>query len=82
MYEPSRKLEPGGCREVWTLTCAAFAVLLPLILAMLGILGAVAAVFFLLAVHPALALLPLAGLIVGIYVYARWERDHSQPPDP
>ena len=81
MYEPSHREEPAGCRETWVLTRAAFAVLLPLLLALIGVLGAVVAALFLLAVHPALALVPIGVLAVGVYLFARWERARSRPPD-
>ncbi len=81
MYEPPRQEEPGGCRETWALTRAAFVVLLPVVLALLAVLGALAAVLILLTVHPALALLPIAALMVAIYLFARWEQRRFRPPD-
>ncbi len=81
MYEPPRQEEPAGCRETWVLTRAAFAVLLPLLLAMIGVLSAVVAALALLAVHPALALLPIAALALGVYLFARWERRRFRPPE-
>lgn len=81
MYEPPRQEEPGGCRETWLLTRAAFAVLLPPLLALAGILGALVAVLILLTVHPALALLPIAAVAAAVYLFARWERGRFRPPD-
>lgn len=81
MYEPQRAEGPSGCLDTLVLTRAAFAVLLPPLLAILAVLGGVTAAVVLLAVHPALALLPIAGLGVGIYLFARWERGRSRPPD-
>ncbi len=81
MYEPPRQEEPSGCRETWVLSRAAFAVLLRPLLAMIGVLGAVAAALILYATHPALALLPIVALAVGVYLFARWERGRDRPPD-
>ena len=81
MYEPPRQHEPSGCRETFVLTRAAFGVLLPPLLAVLAVLGALTAALVLFAVHPALALLPIAALIMGIVLFARWERRRFRPPD-
>jgi hypothetical protein len=81
MYETPRGEEPGGCRETWVLTLAAFAVLMPPLLALAAVLGALVAVLILLTVHPALALLPIAALVVSIYLFARWEQRRFRPPD-
>ena len=81
MYEPPRQREPAGCRETFVLTRAAFGVLLPPLLAVLAVLGALTAALVLFAVHPALALLPIAALIMGIVLFARWERRRFRPPD-
>lgn len=62
------------------LTRAAFAVLLPPVMALVGVLGALAAVLILLTVHPALALLPLAALALAVYLFARWEQGRFRPP--
>ncbi len=81
MYEPPREEEPSGCRDTLVLTRAAFAVLLPPLLAIIAVLGAVSVAVALLSVHPALALLPIAVLAVGVYLFARWERGRFRPPD-
>ena len=80
MYEPPRhEEERPGCRDVWVLSRATFAVILWPLLAMFGVLGAVGLAFALLAVHPALALLPIAALVAGLLLFARWEG--RGPPD-
>ncbi len=81
MYEPPRQEEPSGCRETWVLTRAVFAVLLPPLLAVAGVLAALVAALVLFALHPALALLPIAALVVVVLLFARWERRHIRPPD-
>ena len=63
------------------LTRAVFSVLLPPLAAMIGVLGAVVFALVLFAVHPALALLPLGALGVGMFLFARWERGRFRPPD-
>ncbi len=81
MYEPPRQVELGGCGETWLITRAVFAVLLPLMLALVGMLGALVITVVLFAVHPALALLPVAALGLGAFLFARWERRRFRPPE-
>ena len=59
---------------------AAFAVLAVPLLAMIGVLGVVVAIVFLFAIHPALALLPIAALVGAVYLFARWEQRRFRPP--
>lgn len=80
VYEPPPQEEPAGCRETWVLTRATFAVLIPLLLALIAVLATVVAALILFAVHPALALLPIAALAVGVWLFARWERRRFRPP--
>ncbi|OGO50878.1 MAG: hypothetical protein A2148_07960 [Chloroflexi bacterium RBG_16_68_14] len=63
------------------LTRAVFAVLLPLLVALIAVLGAVAGAVVLFALHPVLALLPIAALAVALALYARWERTRFRPPE-
>ena len=81
MYEPPRQDERPGCRETWVITRAVFAVLLPVLLAIMGVLGAAVAAFVLFAVHPALALAPVGLLAGAVYLFARWEQGQPRPPD-
>ena len=81
VYEPRRQEEPSGCRETLVLTRAVFAVLLPPLLAVAGVLASLVAAIVLFALHPALALLPIAALLVAVLLFARWERRHIRPPD-
>ena len=80
MYEPPPEERPG-CRDTLVLTRAVFAVILPALGAMLFVLGSVTAAIMLLAVHPALALLPIAALVAGVVLFARWERQRFRPPE-
>ena len=58
MYE-TQEQAPGGCREVLLLTRIAFQILLPAILALMGVMLLVLFLFYALATHPALALIPI-----------------------
>ena len=80
VYEPPRQAEPGGCGETWLIIRAVFAVLLPIMLVLIGLLGALAITVVLFAVHPALALLPVAALALATFLFARWERRRFRPP--
>lgn len=80
VYEPPRQTEPGGCGETWLITRAIFAVLLPIMLVMIGMLGALVITVALFAAHPALALLPVAALVLAGFIFARWERRRYRPP--
>lgn len=81
MYQLPADNDRPGCLDTLVLTRAALAMLLPLMLAIGGLLGLVVLAFYLFAVHPALALLPVAALAVGVAAYARWERHKFRPPD-
>lgn len=80
MYEvPKQEVKPG-CRDVWVISLAVFAVILPVMLALMALLGGVTLAFVLFTVHPALALIPLAVMVLGIYAFAWWERGRFKPP--
>jgi uncharacterized membrane-anchored protein len=72
--------EKPGCRDVWILTRAVFGVILPVLGVFIAILVALAVAFMLFAVHPALALLPIAALGAVIFAFAFWERSNYGPP--
>jgi hypothetical protein len=80
MYEPPPDERPG-CRETLILTRAAFAVLIPVLVAMIGVLVFVLAVLLLLFTHPVLALLLIAAVVGGITLFARSRRGRSRPPE-
>ncbi|MCH8850293.1 MAG: hypothetical protein IIC89_05645 [Chloroflexi bacterium] len=79
MYEPPREETPG-CRDTLVLTRAAYGLLLPPLIGMFAVLALITGAVFLFAVHPALALLPVALLAGAIYVFARWDRNRNIPP--
>jgi len=80
MYEPPLDERPG-CRETLILTRATFAVLIPVLLAMIAVMVIVLATLLLLFTHPVLALLLIAAVVGGIILFARWERGRSRPPE-
>ena len=59
---------------------AMFAVILPVMLAMMALLGGVVLAFVLLTVHPALALIPIAVIVLAVYAFARWDQKRDRPP--
>lgn len=73
MYEVPQDERPG-CRETWVITRVVFSIVLPVVIAGLVIVVALGLALVLYDIHPALALLPVAGVGVGIYLFARWER--------
>jgi hypothetical protein len=80
MYE-SPPQQPSGCRDVFVLTRAVFAIILPAVLALVAVLGAFMAALILLTVHPALVLIPVGVVLLGLYLFARWERKRFRPPE-
>lgn len=74
--EPPSGEEPHGCRDVLLLTQAAFGVLLLPLGILLGAIFVLVAIVFLFSHAWWLGLLGLAGLAIGIFFYARWERSH------
>jgi hypothetical protein len=81
MYEPPSRDQRSGCRETWLLTRATFAIIIPALAAMIAVLAAIVGTIILFAIHPALALLPVAAVAVAIALYARWERKRFRPPE-
>jgi hypothetical protein len=78
VYESQR--EPSGCMEIYVLTRAAFGILIWPMLALFAVLGMLMLAFVLFSVHPALALLPIAAIILGVVLFARWEQKRFRPP--
>ena len=72
--EARRQDEPGGCREVFVMTRAAYEVLLPLIAAIGGLIFLLLAALFLLSVHPVLVLIPLIPVAAGVLWIVRRDR--------
>ncbi len=82
MYEVPQQDQRPGCRDAWVITVAVFAVVLPVMFALLALVGALTLAFVLFTVYPALALIPLAAMVIGIYAFARWEQKRFRPPGP
>jgi hypothetical protein len=76
--QPEEK--PPGCLDALFITRAVFAVIAPVVIAMMLILLVIGLIFVLFAQHPALALIPIALVAVGIWLYARWEQQRFRPP--
>ncbi|MEX0785612.1 MAG: hypothetical protein WD939_03150 [Dehalococcoidia bacterium] len=74
MYEPVPQDERPGCRETLVITRVVFSIVLPVVFAGLAIVVALGLALVLYDIHAALALLPVGGVVAGIYVFARWER--------
>ena len=81
MYEPPRQEDAPGCRDTLVLTRAVFAVILLPVLALIVLLGVLGGALFLFSIHPALALLPVAAIVLAIFLFAQWERRNIRPPD-
>ncbi len=79
MYEVPQQEERPGCRDVWVLTLAMFSVILPVIFAMMAVLGGITLAFVLFTVHPALGLIPIAVLGLAVYAFARWDQHRNRP---
>ncbi len=80
MYEVPKQDARPGCRDVWVITLAVFAVILPIVGVIIALLGALIATFVLLTIHPALALIPIALTAAAIFAFMRWERQRFKPP--
>ena len=73
--------KPPGCMDALIITRAVFAVIIPVMLVLFAVLGLAAMIFILFTVQPALALIPLGILLVGLWLFARWEQGRAPPPD-
>lgn len=80
MYEVPQQDQRPGCRDVWVITLSVFAVILPVMLALMALLGGVVLAFVLFTVHPALALIPIAVIVLAVYAFARWDQKRDRPP--
>jgi hypothetical protein len=78
--QPERDEEkPPGCLDVILITRAVFGVLLPPIIALFALVADIAIIIWLLTVHPALALIPIALTALAIWLFARWDRRRGRP---
>ena len=62
------------------ITLAVFAVILPVMFAILALLAGLTLAFVLFTVHPALALIPIAVTGLAVYAFARWDQTRNRPP--
>lgn len=72
--------ERGGCREVFVLTRAVFAVLLVPVGILIGAVTVLALLIYLFGRSTLLGLAGLALIVLAIAAYARWEQDHFRGP--
>lgn len=79
---PEEEKEPGGCMEALILTRAAFGALALPIGVLFGAVGGLVLVLYLFAVHALLGIAAVLALVLGIALYARWERDKFRPGPP
>ena len=79
--QPEPEEKPPGCIDVLVVTRAVFSVLLWPLLALFIFVLDVAVIFWTFAVHPALALVPIALTAIGIWLFARWEQRRARPPE-
>lgn len=77
---PANQEKPPGCLEALLITRALFGIILVPFALMLGVVADIAIAFFLYAVHPALALVPVAVTLALVWAYARWEQHRYRPP--
>jgi hypothetical protein len=67
--------------DVFVITRAIMGMLLIPIAALFFVIADIAAIIWLLTVHPALALIPIALTAVAIWLLARWDRRRGHPAD-
>lgn len=82
MYYESREpeQEPAGCLDVALVLRAVAGIIAWPLLVLLAIVLLIGATVYLFAVHPALALIPVAAIVAGVVLFARWEQRHFRPP--
>jgi hypothetical protein len=71
---PPPEKEPGGCMEVLVLTRAAFGALALPVLILFGSILGIALAIYLFSVHVLLGAGFLILFVLGVALYARWER--------
>ena len=79
--DPPPEEEKPGCLDALLITRAVFAVLMWPLLALIVVVADVGAIFWCFAIHPALALIPVALTVVGVWLFSRWEQGRFRPPD-
>jgi membrane protein implicated in regulation of membrane protease activity len=77
---PDADERPPGCFDAILITRAVLGILFPPIVALLLVVFDIAAVIWLLTIHPALALIPIALTAVAVWLFARWDQRRERPP--
>ncbi|MEX2225676.1 MAG: hypothetical protein WEB52_04410 [Dehalococcoidia bacterium] len=77
---PPPEDKPPGCLETLVIMRAVFAVIVPVLIAMIVLVVDIAVIFVLFTRHPALALIPVAFTVIGIWLFARWDQQRFRPP--
>lgn len=73
--------KPPGCMDALLITRAVFGVLIWPLAAIVAVILDVFVTWYLFAVYPALALIPIAATALAVWLFARWEQQHFRPPD-
>lgn len=73
-YEPQDDPQAGSWREVWAILRAVFAVLGPPLAIFLVAIALLMLTLFMLLANPALALIPLAIIVLGAWLLIRRDR--------
>ena len=77
---PEAEEKPPGCLDVIVITRAVLGLLLPPVAALMFVVLDIAIIIWLLTVHPALTLIPIALTGVAIWLFARWDQNRERPP--
>lgn len=81
---PEAGEQPPGCLEALVITRAVFGILLWPVIALAAVFLDIGITFYLYALHPALALIPIGATAALVALYARWEQRRARsglPPD-
>ncbi len=77
---PPDKEQPPGCLDALLITRAVFGVMMWPVFAMVLVVVDASVIFYLYALHPALALIPVGLTAAALWLFARWEQKHFRPP--
>ncbi len=79
-HSPPDKEQPPGCLDALLITRAVFGVMMWPVLAMVLVVVDAGVIFYLYALHPALALIPIGMTAGALWLFARWEQKRFRPP--
>jgi hypothetical protein len=77
---PPDKEQPPGCLDALLITRAVFGVMMWPVLAMVLVAVDAGVIFYLYALHPALALIPIGMTAGALWLFAKWEQKRFRPP--